>query len=248
MSEVYYIIMIAIVLFIVLFIFMYLSYKHLIQKIEKQRRENIQSMIDVQERERRIIALEVHDNLGPLLSITSMQIEAALENIPDGYKKQLEEAHEQLKNAVEMCRNISHDLTPFINTGNSLPEILEEYIRRLRKTKLINIDFKYALDKIPIAQQASASICRIVLELITNTVKHAHAKNICINIARQQQTALIHYYDDGIGMQHNQSPGIGIKNIQSRVQILNGVLQIGQPEHSGIDVKIKIPIKNLNNV
>lgn len=226
---------------------MYKSYKHFVQKIEKQRRENIQSVLEVQERERRTIALEVHDNLGPLLSITSMQIEALMAGADDKHVRGgMQEVHQQLKRAIYICRDISHELTPFLNEKTGLERMVHEHLQKINTTGKIKVSFNYNIGNIPISQQHAASICRVVLELLTNTIKHAEAKNSNIEMSIKNTQFILLYTDDGKGLQPNSSSGIGMKNIQSRVELLNGILQIGQP-YQGIKVTIKIPLKELNN-
>lgn len=248
MIGLYYIILFGVALFLMLFIFMYLTYKHFVQKIEQQKRENIKSVLEVQERERRIIALEVHDNLGPLLSITNMQLEALM--IAEGneqVKDELQDVYKQLKRAVAICRDISHELTPYLNNKIGLKQMISEYVEKINITGKIKASINCEIGDIIIAQQNAASICRIVLELLTNTVKHAEAKHAHIKIEVKGVHLALFYTDDGKGLQTKSNHGIGIKNIESRVQLLNGQLQIGQPGAQGIDVKIKIPVKELKS-
>ena len=90
---------------------MYMLYQHFIGKIERQQREAMQAVLDAQENERKQIAKEVHDNLGPLLSITGMQLEAAMANVKETEALLLNDAYKQLKQSIEICRNISVSYT-----------------------------------------------------------------------------------------------------------------------------------------
>lgn len=245
MNSFYYIIVFATALFTGLFLFMYVLYRHFIKKIDKQQRENMQAILETQENERRQIALEVHDNLGPLLSITGMQMETLMANKQGDESKAMQDVYLQMKQAVEICRDISHNLTPMLNTQSRLDEMLIDYINMVNKTKRIAIQFVYDLNDVEIQQQKSASLCRIVQELVTNTLKHADAKNIHILITRQSSWIILTYTDDGKGMLQVSGNGIGIKNIQSRVLLLNGHLSYGQGTSNGIEVKIKIPVNEL---
>lgn len=246
MNSFYYIIVFATTLFTGLFLFMYILYRHFIKKIDRQQRENMQAILETQENERRQIALEVHDNLGPLLSITGMQMETLMASKKGDEGKAMQDVYQQMKQAVEICRDISHNLTPMLNTQSRLDEMLSDYINMVNKTKRIAIQFVYDLNDVEIQQQKSASLCRIVQELVTNTLKHANAKNIHILITRQSSWIILTYTDDGKGMLQVSGNGIGIKNIQSRVLLLNGHLSYGQGTSNGIEVKIKIPVNELN--
>lgn len=246
MTDVQDILVFTTMIFVVLFVFMYMLYKYFVRKIDTQQRQAMQAVLDAQENERRLIAKEVHDNLGPLLSISGMQLEAAMDDFKEHDVSLLSDAYKQLKQAIDICRSISHELTPFLNMDSSLDEILQEYTQRVCKTGFIAVNYEYALDNVAVSQQVSASLCRIVLELMTNTIKHAYAKNIIIRLMCQHNVMLLHYCDDGVGLQENSNAGIGMRNIQSRVHLLNGQMQTGQYDGRGLEIKIKIPIAQLS--
>lgn len=226
---------------------MYLSYKYFVRKIETQRRENIQSILEVQERERRIIALEVHDNLGPLLSIATMQLESiTLGNGNEHIKKDIHEVYKQLKRAVAICRDISHELTPFLNEETGLEQMIYEYLQKVNTTGKIKAHFHCNIGGLVVVQQKAASICRMVLELLTNTIKHAGTENATVDISIKGSQLILTYTDDGKGISQKSNTGIGLKNIESRVLLLNGVLQIGEQHTGGIKVIVKIPVKEFS--
>lgn len=247
MTSIFYVILFGVVLFIMLFVFMYLSYKHFVRKIEAQRRENIQSVLVVQERERRIIALEVHDNLGPLLSITNMQVESLMiDEVNEHKKEEIQEVYKQIKYAVAICRDISHELTPFLNEETSLVQMIHEYLQKVNATGKIKAHFHCNIGDLVIVQQKAASISRMILELLTNTIKHAEAENATIDISVKGSQLILTYTDDGKGISEKSNTGIGLKNIESRVLLLNGVLQIGEQHTKGIKIIVKIPVREFS--
>lgn len=239
--------LLTVLLFIAILIFTIRLYTHFTRKISKQERKNMQSVLETQESERRAIAKEVHDNLCPLLSITNMQVEASMRNISDaGTLELMSEVQSQLKHAIYICRDISHELTPSLHERTSLQDMINDYVIKIQNTRKIEIAFRHALEQVVIHHQKAASICRIVLELMNNTIKHAQAKQIRIEMREKDSFFLLAYSDDGIGMDHeNMTHGIGLQNIVSRVQTLNGQLNMSMPVSRGCDIMIRIPIKEL---
>ncbi|MBS1773986.1 MAG: hypothetical protein JST82_14100 [Bacteroidetes bacterium] len=245
-SNLYYIMLFAVTVFAVLFLFMYMLYRHFVQKLERQQRESVQAILETQENERRTIALEVHDNLGPLLSITNMRIEALTAATDNEHAKgELNHVHKQLKDAIFVCRDISHELTPFLNTEIGLQQMISDHVQKINAAGKLQVVFNCNIADVKIHHQKSASLCRVLMELLNNTIKHAHAQQAVIDMGVKGTQFILGYTDDGVGMKATTGNGIGMKNIQSRVQLLNGQLQTVQHDGKGVDIRIKIPLKEL---
>ncbi|MFN0049522.1 MAG: sensor histidine kinase [Cytophagales bacterium] len=88
---------------------------------------------------------------------------------------------------------------------------------------------------------------RIITELLNNTLKHSQAKNVNFEMVEIKEDA-IHYIsilieDDGIGInRNNNTKGLGLSNIESRVQIMNGKIEFADNDGSRLQVRILIPV------
>jgi signal transduction histidine kinase len=90
------------------------------------------------------------------------------------------------------------------------------------------------------------AIYRVLSELINNTLKHAHAKNIQLAVVVTADKMEIDYRDDGIGISQKDvaaSKGMGMQNIESRLGIIDAEWQIQNPEVGGYGVLISVPLK-----
>lgn len=246
LPDLRYIIVFSVILFVSILFFTFKIYLFFTRKIERQQRENMQSVLETQENERQSIAREVHDNLGPLLSITNMQVESVIAGTA-GDVALLEEIQKQLGYAILICRDISHALTPLLYEQSDLYDMVNEHVEKINRTGKLAIRFEYGLQHVNIHNQKAASICRIVLELMNNTLKHANASVAELQMTEKDKQLLLVYSDDGRGMGETDARhGIGQRNIATRVHLLNGQLQPEQPKNRrGFSIRIKIPISEL---
>jgi len=85
---------------------------------------------------------------------------------------------------------------------------------------------------------------RVLCELITNTIKHAKAKNVYVDLLADEKSISLKYIDDGIGFNEKQVKedliGLGYSNIQSRIKSLNGTFMIYSEPGEGIQVDVHI--------
>jgi signal transduction histidine kinase len=246
MSDIIYISLLSFILLLALLAFTYGLYKVLNKKLDNEKRKGIQMVLDAQERERQAIGREVHDHLGPMLSIISMQAENIAETADElKTKSALFDIQKQLKETITACRDISHHLTPYLNDYVSLEQMLDERIRRIKTNSTIEIDFSYTCGHQNFQPPKAAAVFRIVSELLNNTIKHSGASKIVLHVQCNPQQLMIQYKDDGKGIASNeQNNGTGIRNMKSRAELLNGLWK--QPTVAkGYAVDILLPLKEL---
>jgi signal transduction histidine kinase len=211
----------------------------------KHQLELLQSSIAVQEGERKRIAENLHDELGAILSISRMrmmQLEGELTS--NQHVGNLAEIRSYIENSLASMRRISHELIPPQLEQFGLVSTLESISYDLSKTKEIIVTVTTNHDLQAFSWPLQLGLYRVVMELINNTIKHAHATEIHIDLAVNELTLQCLYTDNGIGLKTNTTPnGLGFKNIESRVKALEGVFTIGESNKPGFNVCIQIPIK-----
>lgn len=211
--------------------------RQLLWQINKQQQEVTQQIILVQESERKRIAEDLHDELGSDLAT----IKINLERLPIA-KEKISAVMRMLDKASDDVRNISHNLMPpeFLNT--KLDELLSTYYRQLNTEGTIRFDFHYNGTNNKFSKEDELMIYRIIMELTNNIMKHAAANEATIQVINYDDYVEIMAEDNGKGISKNNSDGIGLKNIRSRVDFLHGTLQIDSNEH-GTTIMIQIPYK-----
>ena len=182
----------------------------------------LDAMIDGQEEERRRIAGELHDGLGGLLASVKMQYEIAQQEGDKGDLQQL------LDDASTEVRRISHAMMPRALERFGLTSAVGDIANDLRKGGYqVTYDVLGVNERLP--AHVELNLYRITQELTNNIVKYADASHILIQLSQFENTLSLTIEDDGKGFDPaaaTASNGIGLKNLRSRVEYLNGNLEI----------------------
>ena len=209
----------------------------------KLQREKILAEITIQENERRRIATDLHDSLGPLLSAVKLNINSIDVQAHD--EAVLAKAGKSLDEIIGSMRQISYDLLPHTLEMKGLAEAVKDFIGHMNDRKSLNIQL-YVVRDVKIPKEKEIHIFRMLQEIIHNTIKHAKAHNLQIGLSQEENNLLLLTKDDGIGFDPEKvkesSTGLGIKSLESRCEILNGILSMESKPGFGTNYFIKIPI------
>lgn len=215
-----------------------------IQQLEEEKKLlAAKSLVEGQEEERKRIAREIHDGLGVLLSTTKMQFSTIIETSPE-IRPIVEKASKLLEQASNDARKISHNMMPGLLTKLGLYEAVEDLFEKISDTESlkVHVDIPEDLKRLP--ENNEIMVYRIIQELVNNTIKHAEAKNIRLCMQVREDQLDIGYSDDGKGFDYNEkidSKSIGLTSIQSRVNFLNGKMQVTSEPGQGASFRVLIP-------
>lgn len=218
------------------------------QLIKEKELEAINAMVEGQENERLRIARDLHDRLGGTLSIVKMHfksVEESIEDLKEKNVKQYKEANNLLDEACDEVRKIAHDMASgvlmkfgLVPALNALKETVEKAGQL--KMNLIDIGLEERL-----SYNYEINIYRIVQELLTNTLKHAKATEMSLQLFRKENSLSIVVEDNGIGFNSENKDtlqGIGLKNIESRVYKFDGEINIDSGKGAGTTITIDLPL------
>ncbi|MBC7850665.1 MAG: sensor histidine kinase [Chitinophagaceae bacterium] len=237
------ILIIAILIGIVLtyFIITILRYHRRYINLQKER---IHAEIIIQENERKRIATDLHDSIGPLLSSVKLQINS-IDVASSEDLRVINNAGKHLDEIIGSMREISYNLLPNTLQRKGLTEALREFVANIKNRHGTNINL-YFKNEINLASEKEIHVFRIIQEIIHNTIKHAHAKNLQLGFGCENGELLILTQDDGTGFDVEKvkkvNEGFGMKSIESRVDILKGYLNIQAEPPNGTSYFIKIPM------
>ena len=237
---------------VALLLFFFFSRKKIIEtELEKKdleiahQKEMLQSIIVTQEKERKRIAQDLHDDISSKLNV--IHLNANLIKDGDLSISEVDTINKNIINVtdktLESARKIAHNLLPPILEKFGLQPALEELADDFSNSKKIKINYKINYKNNRLTSNSELHIFRIVQELINNSVRHGKAKQSNLIILSDDDTIQIEYSDNGIGFDPsnpNSQKGLGMKNIESRVELLQGVLLINSAPNKGINVQIKI--------
>ena len=218
------------------------------QKI-RMRETQMQAVIDSQERERKRFATDLHDGMGQLVSALQLNIQSMKAAGNDLEKRDTlyGNSTQLLKDVHTEIRNIAFNLMPQTLVKEGLKAAIIELARKVNNTEGITVhptftDFDRRLSEIQ-----EVSIYRVVQELLSNIMKYSQAKNVYIGITGYEEEVVVTLEDDGIGYDLDQfktSEGNGWRNISSRVNLVQGFIEIDtRPGGKGSSVMMEIPTK-----
>jgi signal transduction histidine kinase len=167
-------------------------------------------------------------------------------NFKDGKEAMMTRANYigQLKTIEEDIRKISHELNTDFVAGSSFMDILTELIQTQSRAYNLEQEFAYT-DDISwdvVSNKTKINIYRIIQESMQNIYKHANAKTIKISISLEKAVICLDILDDGTGFDSTKSKrGIGLKNMRSRVEDIDGKITFTSQSGEGTNVNVKIP-------
>ncbi|WP_344924174.1 tetratricopeptide repeat-containing sensor histidine kinase [Aquimarina addita] len=210
--------------------------------LKDQELKIIKTSVDIKSKERKRIAQELHDSIGGNLAAIKLQLNNTIINTN---KKELKSINSQIDETYIQVRNLSHNLLPKKFDNNHFCDVIEEYLNNISGVTNINSSFSpYPKTDInQLEENLQVQIYQIIQELITNTIKHAKATTIELQINISDHIVNILFEDNGIGFDIKLlKEGIGLKNIKSRLHQISGVLHIDSRKKRGTIINIEIPI------
>jgi signal transduction histidine kinase len=216
------------------------------RKISERRVLN--AIIRTEERERKRFAKDMHDGIGPLLSTIKLYMNELISEEVE--KKEKEESMDYINklidDALSGIRTISNNLTPRVIDEYGLVSAINEFCNSINKTHKLAIDFK-SPDKLSLSNHIEINLFRIINELVNNTLKHADASKALISITEENSHIIFTYSDNGRGFDYSKyvedkQKGDGINNILTRVQSIDGDIDIETGEDKGINVRIEFNV------
>jgi len=214
--------------------------------LEQQKNEQLKitsTTLDAQEKERNAIAIELHDNVNQILVGTKLLLSIAKTN-PDQAKEMIISSMDNLQNAIDENRKIAHELvTPDVVT-KQLDELMEDLTSTMLKTAHINVHLDMGgLAENILSEKQKLAIYRIAQEQCTNIIKYAQAKSVNIVLRKTGDEFIMSIADDGVGMDPNKkATGIGIRNMNARLSVFHGTVNIETSPGNGFKLEIKIPL------
>lgn len=233
-------------------VFFFFSRKKIVSKeLEKStlkinhQKEIIQSIILTQEEERKRIAQDLHDEISSNLNIINLNANLLKEGNLN--KIEFETVNNGILDAtektLESARKIAYNLLPPILDEFGFKDAVEELADSFNNSRKININYTINFPKKHLIPQNELHLFRITQELLNNSITHGKANNCNINITYKDNKIVYKYTDNGIGFNTNtieNRKGLGMKNIESRIALLNGKFSLISEIGEGFKIVIVI--------
>ncbi|GAB3510880.1 sensor histidine kinase [Emticicia fontis] len=248
--------LLVLIIFSILFV-VYYKQKQAEQKVAIQelkaemQRQLLESSLEVQEVERRRIAKDLHDEVGAMLSMTKMSYNQLLKKLNTSAEltEQGKTTKEFLEESINQVRRISRELVPSTLEDFGLISAIDEFIQKIHIASGVLFIFNHEgiEESQRFDKKIELTIYRIAQELVNNALKHAEAQEITLKLLVQPSKIVFIFTDNGkgfdlIAVKKDPKSGLGLRNIESRLSVVNGTFNIKASIGQGTNTKIEIPL------
>lgn len=227
-------------------------------RIRRQQEDRLQLAYDIQEQVKKDIARDIHDEIGTRLATIKLYTTQLTQQVGETPTiLSLKNTVFQLINdTISDVRNLLRKLNPQTLERHGYVAAVEELVSRISASGIISAQF--LLSEMPLTEESVSNsdnrlpantevmLYRITQELINNSLKHANATRLDLHILWQPDRIVLIYQDNGQGFNYEQTQkkaaGLGIGNIESRVDILGGQITWQSQPGQGVQATIEVPI------
>jgi two-component system, NarL family, sensor kinase len=223
------------------------------QDILQQKKEidQLKAMVNGEEKERARLARELHDGIVAELSVVKMNFSALKSRYQIlQFADDFTEAIQLLDDTSLELRKTAHNLMPEILLEHGLAEAVHAFCEKVNISSSLHVDFHLSGFLPRFDAVLELSLYRMIQELIQNVIKHAKATEAIVQFDCHDPLLIITIEDNGIGLNKEQlgsNPGAGLKNIMSRVKVLQGQFDLHSVADKGTSVYIEFDLVTLKN-
>ena len=217
------------------------------QAISQQKIDAAKAILEAEERERRRIAGDLHDGVAQLVVASKMQLTsmgAKLNFKTEQERLEYEKVLSLISESADEIRSVSHQMMPNALLRLGLVSALQEFVQKINGNQLsVYLDVQ-GLDQ-RMEAEVETTLYRVIQESVNNVIKHAQASRLDIQLIRDDKELSVTIEDNGKGFDSKNPAytegGLGLKNLRSRIEYLNGTLDIESSVGKGTLVAIYLP-------
>lgn len=219
-----------------------------LKKSEAMLRSLTHKLQEIREEERSRIAMELHDELGQILTAIKIDLNSLIKKPP--YKKDIPQKIAPLislvENTINSVRKISSELRPVIIDRLGLIPAIEWQIDEIKKRLNIKFLTNFPEEVIGLDKHLEITIFRTFQEMMTNIARHSKATEVFVSITKDEEKFKMIVKDNGVGFSPDKissTKGLGLMGMKERVKSVGGTMEINSVLNFGTEIKIFIPLK-----
>jgi len=219
------------------------------QKLAREALEQVSwQLIEAQEKERRRLARELHDDICQRLAMISLKIEKATRattKLDVSVAEQLEQIWQQCSNLTGDVQALSHELHPSILDNLGLVTAVRSFCREVSAQNGVVVEFvgRDVPDSLP--REVSLSLFRVVQEALHNAVKYSGQKHFEVRLQGESERLELEVSDQGVGFDAPNAKngrGLGLVSMAERINQVNGTFTIDSQPNTGTRIRACVPL------
>lgn len=220
------------------------AFNEMLERLEIERRQSGRRAVEAQEHERRRIALELHDEVGQLLTGVVLALDGLTRSVPPAVQPRVIELQDMVRTGAEHVREIARGLRPESLEELGLRSALVGLASTVANQGKINVTRRISTELPPLSGDVELVVYRVAQESLTNVLRHAGARHVDLALHEDGDELELQVADDGCGIDLQRAdPGRGIGGMLERALYVGGRLEIGPRPGSGTIVTLRVPVR-----
>jgi two-component system, NarL family, sensor histidine kinase UhpB len=219
------------------------AFDRMASRLEAQRREAGRAAIQAQERERRRIAQDLHDEVNQALTAVSLRLQASIEHASPQLRRELSETKRLATQAMEELLTLARQLRPAVLDDHGLLPALHSQVRDFSEQTGINANFNARGVMPQLTPEQQLVIYRVTQEGLSNVAQHSGARKVDVELSFVGRTVL-RIKDDGRGFAGtngaSRNGGLGVVGMRERALLVGGQLTLWSAPGQGTRVELTI--------
>jgi|GEM_PF-6010255 len=222
----------------------------LIKSYQDQLSRLISQLSTVEQREKRNIAVDLHDNIGQTLACANMMLGQLHKSAAGGTRERMDEIRRLIEQTIRYTRSLTFELGNPLLYEIGIEVALERLGRDFQRKHGLKFSFQDDRQPKPLQNDARILLFQSIRELLTNVAKHADARSVTISLARKDNMIEAAVQDDGTGFNDSAirdklfvDSGFGIFSIRERMKHIGGAINISSEPGAGTRVTLTAPLK-----
>ena len=220
------------------------TFNEMLDRLEHERRESAQRALAAQERERRRLARELHDELGQTLTGVVLQLDGLARTVPPELHGAVTDVQEAARASAEDVRDIARGLRPQALDEFGLRSALITLATGFAEHSGLTVRHELAPQLPSLAPEQDLAIYRVAQEGLTNVARHAEASGVLIALASENGHVVLRVRDDGRGIDESAAHNAGgLGGMRERAMLIGGRLAVERLRPYGTEIRLELPVK-----
>jgi two-component system sensor histidine kinase UhpB len=215
------------------------AFRRMIARLEAERRHAGRAAIRAQERERRRIAQDLHDEVNQALTAVSLRLQASIEQAPPDLRAELLETKRLSGQAMEELLTIARQLRPAVLDDHGLIAALDSQVRHFAEQTGIDARFTVSGSGPELDPEQQLVLYRVTQESLSNIAQHAAAGRVAVELSLADRPRLA-ISDDGVGFETEREGGLGLSGMRERALLVGGELSVRSVAGRGTRVELRL--------
>jgi signal transduction histidine kinase len=196
-----------------------------------------QQLISLQESTFRSIALELHDDIGQILTAIGAMLQRADRKAGD-----LLEVREIVQTTLDKVRSLSHALHPMVLYDVGLESAVDAYLPAFEKQTGIEVRYEKTGEGRELDRELAIHLYRVMQEALNNVARHSNSKSAAVRLRFLPEAVILEVEDAGVGFQGKYTRGLGLVSMRERAGLVNGTIEFANGQSVGVLVRMTVPV------